>query len=64
MTLHELWNTYLTYPETFIYHDTRSNVEDKLTDPIDMENFVYNNADKLVLDFHTDFETSSLWIKF
>lgn len=64
MTLHELWNTYLVYPTTFIYRDTKSNIEGKLTDPIEMDNFVHSNADKLVLDFRTDFETSLLWVEF
>ena len=64
MTSHELWNTYLTYPKTFIYHDTESNIEGKLTDPIDMDNLIHSNAEKPVLEFHTDLETSLLWVKF
>lgn len=55
ITLNELFDAFLFYPEKLGYFDESANVEDSIFEVKDMEDFVKKNGDRKIESFTIEF---------
>ena len=63
MTVYELFDKLVDYPESFAYYDESYNIQDELYSIIEIEDFVYSNKDREVKDIEICFRESRLFIR-
>lgn len=63
MTVYELFDKLIDYPESFGYYDEDYNIQDELYSIIEIEDFVYSNKDREVKDIEIHFRESHLFIR-
>lgn len=64
ITLYELWDNIVIYPEKLVYFDRKSNIQDTINDEKQMDDYIDENADRQLLDFKINNDNNTLYIEF
>ena len=65
MTLYllDFWNKFDAYPQKLTYYDKTQNIQDIITDKIEMDEFCEKNSDCEVIDFAISFKENYIYVE-